>query len=89
MMQSEALDWVARVFEENQVKVGIDTRREEIAAWDSLGVLTLLASMDCDFGITLSDEQIGGLKTVGDILDILRSNEVLDNGCPAPAMSSQ
>jgi acyl carrier protein len=77
MMQSEALDWVAGVFEEKQVKVGIATRREEIVAWDSLGVLTLLASMDNDFGIALSDEQIGGLKTVGDILEILRSNGTL------------
>jgi acyl carrier protein len=77
MMQSEALDWVAKLFEETPENVGPNMRREEIAAWDSLGVLTLMAGLDSDFAITLSDEQIEGMKRVDDILDILRSNGAL------------
>ena len=39
---------------------------------DSLGVLTLMASLDTDFGIVLTDDDIQGIKKVGDILDVMR-----------------
>ena len=74
MTQAEALDWVAKLFEEPPGKLFPETPRGDIPAWDSLGVLTLMASLDSDFGITLSDDQIQEIKKVDDILGILRKN---------------
>lgn len=72
MDQSGALAWVAEVFEEEPGKITPDTRRDEIAGWDSMGVLALMAGMDNDFDIVLSPEEVRAMKNVGDILQILR-----------------
>lgn len=74
MTQADALAWIERLFEVSAGDLTPDTPREEIEAWDSLGVLTLMAALDSDFGIQLSDEQIQGMKSVSDILAILSAN---------------
>ncbi len=77
MTQPEALEWVARLFEETPGQLSPETSRDDIIAWDSLGVLTLMASLDSDFGITLSDDQLQNMKKVEDILQILRKSGAL------------
>jgi acyl carrier protein len=78
MTQNEALNWVAKLFEEPQGELSPNTSRENIIAWDSLGVLTLMASLDSDFGITLSDDELQNMKKVEDILNVLRKNSALE-----------
>ncbi len=75
--QVDGLEWVAKLFEETPEKLSPETPREDILAWDSLGVLTLMASLDSDFGITLEDDQLQDLKKVDDILQILRKHNVI------------
>lgn len=72
MTEEEALKWIAELFEERAVTT--DTRREAIPAWDSLGVLTLIAALDEKFDISVSDADTQGLKSVNDILAILRKH---------------
>ncbi len=72
MTQTEAVAWIAQVFEMAPDQLTPDTHRDNVPAWDSLGVLTLLAGLDSDFGIVLTDEDIQAVKTVGDILDVMR-----------------
>jgi acyl carrier protein len=72
MTQTEAIAWTAQIFEMAPDQLSPDTHRDNVAAWDSLGVLTLMASLDSDFGIVLTDEDIQSVKTVGDILDVMR-----------------
>ena len=74
MTQGEAVEWIAQVFEESPARLTPQTPRDDIAAWDSLGVLTLMASLDSDHGIVLTDGDVQGIKTVGDILDVMRRN---------------
>jgi len=74
MTQTEALDWVAKLFEEPPGRLTPEMERESIIAWDSLGVLTLMASLDADFGITLSDDELQEMKKVEDVLAVLRNN---------------
>ena len=73
-----ALACIADVFQEPLEKITPETPREEIPAWDSLGVLTLIAVMDETFDILLEDEQIEKLETVGDIINILIDNNRLN-----------
>ena len=72
MTQSEAVAWIAQIFEMAPDQLTPDTHRDNVPAWDSLGILTLMASLDSDFGIVLTDENIQAVKTVGDILDVMR-----------------
>ena len=46
MMQRDGVEWIAKLFEISPELLTPDTRRDAIAAWDSLGVLTLMASLD-------------------------------------------
>ena len=78
MTLSEALEWIANLFEEAVEKIKPETAREEIDAWDSLGVLTLIAALDEKFNILMTEKEIGELKKVNDILDILRKNGKLE-----------
>lgn len=74
MMQRDGVEWIAKLFEISPELLTPDTRRDAIAAWDSLGVLTLMASLDSDFGIVLTDDDVQGIKKVGDILDVMQQN---------------
>lgn len=71
----EILAWVAEIFETPLEKIRPETKREEIEAWDSLGILTLIARMDEDFHILLTDEEIQRLRSVGDIVDFLNHRD--------------
>lgn len=77
MTQIEAVAWIAQVLEVAPDQLTPETHRDEVLAWDSLGVLTLLAGLDSDFGIVLTDEDIQAVKTVGDILDVMRRHGTL------------
>lgn len=78
MTLSEALEWIANLFEEAVEKIKPETTRDEIDAWDSLGVLTLIAALDEKFNIVMTEKEIEELKKVNDILDILRRNGKLE-----------
>ena len=71
MTTEEALAWVADLFEESEADIGVDTPREDIPAWDSLGTLTLMAGLDEEFDIQLNEDQIAELRSVGDIVVIM------------------
>lgn len=76
MNQQEALKWIANVFEMPIENIKAETKRDEIPAWDSLGVLTLMAGFDEKFGFLLTEEEVSGLTAVEDILKILN-----ERGC--------
>ena len=79
MTMAEALKWVADLFQEPLDTINPLTSRKEIDAWDSLGMLSLLAGLDENFDLRLSVEQTSGLRTVGDILEVLRQHGNLIN----------
>jgi acyl carrier protein len=72
--EQDALNWVAGVFEAAPGSLTAGTNREDIPAWDSMGVLMLMAAMDEKFGIVLADTDIKNMRNVGDILGVLRTN---------------
>jgi acyl carrier protein len=71
MTQPEALQWIANLFEESVDNIQADTSRLDIPAWDSLGVLTLMADLSDRFDITLTNEELTSMKRVRDILAVL------------------
>ena len=77
MTEPEAMDWIGALFQEKPGSLKRDTKRADVEAWDSLGVLLLMSALDNDFGITLSDEQLGKIDKVGDVIDVLRQRGVV------------
>jgi acyl carrier protein len=76
--EATALQWLAELFEEPARNLTPDTLRAEIPAWDSLGVLTLMAALDERFGILLTDQEMRAMTNVGDILEVLRRHGKLN-----------
>ena len=78
MNAEEALAWIAELFEEAVENISPETPRDEIPAWDSLGILTLIARLDEDFEILLEEEEVQELRSIGDILDALKRHNKLE-----------
>ena len=72
MTENEAIKWITELFEESIDNIKPETRRDEIQSWDSLGVLNLIAGLDQQFDVLLAEDEVTGLKKVGDILEILK-----------------
>ena len=70
--QEQALDWLAQAFNEPRDKITPETRREDIASWDSLGVLVLMADLDEKFDLVMSDQDMRAMKKIDDVLAVLR-----------------
>lgn len=78
MTEQEALVWIADLFEEPVENITPETEKEKINGWDSLGVLSLMASLDEKFNIVTSEDEIQNLEKVADILEILRKHKYLN-----------
>jgi len=78
MNTDEAIAWIADLFEEPVENIQPETLKEDIPAWDSLGVLALMASLDEEFGILLTDEEMQEFEKINDIFDILRRGGKMD-----------
>ena len=79
MNLTEALTWIAETFEVSVENVKPDTLREEIESWDSLGALTLMARLDEDFEIILTEDELSEMKAVGDILNVFTDSRSIFN----------
>lgn len=73
MNQAEALALIAEIFEcPNNLTP--NTQKQNVRGWDSMGVLSLMAEFDDRFSILLTQPQLEQMKTVDDILKILREH---------------
>jgi acyl carrier protein len=71
MNQAEALTLIASIFEcPDNLTPG--TQKQNVRGWDSMGVLSLMAEFDDRFSILLTQPQLEQMKSVADILTILR-----------------
>lgn len=76
LSRAEALKWVAEVFQ-HPFELAATTPRSEIPAWDSLGMLSLMARLDEDFSILLEPDDSDAMQSVADVLAILERNGIL------------
>ena len=72
MNQDEAVAWLAELLEGFDQPLKPDTLLDANGAWDSLGVLMLMADLEERFDILVESDEMMALKTVDDVLAILR-----------------
>ena len=72
MTVDEAISMLAEIFEVEESDINLDSRREDISGWDSLGVLSMMAEFDSRFGITIPSDTLSALEKVGDVIGILK-----------------
>ncbi|KPI31706.1 acyl carrier protein familyprotein [Actinobacteria bacterium OV320] len=50
-----------------------DTRLEQDLRMDSMAIVHVLEDIETSYGITIPDERLAGVYTVGDLVDIVRT----------------
>lgn len=74
---SDVLKMLTDAFEAPPGSIALDTQRDEVAGWDSMGALALMAELDERFGITLTADESKKLRSVADVLALLKRNDAL------------
>ena len=62
---------LAEQFEIDPSEITMDTNLIDDIGADSLDVVELIMSLEDNYGITISDEDATGIKTVGDVVNLL------------------
>lgn len=60
------------VFEDDDLVVGRQTTAADVPGWDSLQHVSLILRVERHFGIRLSSAEVADLKSVGDLIDIVK-----------------
>lgn len=75
MTRAEILEKLEEIFidllDNDDFKLEEGATMETVAGWDSLLHITLMASVECDFGIHLSTDDISHGKNVKTLVDII------------------
>ncbi len=59
------------IFSRESLEITEATAAHDIEEWDSLMHITLVVAMEKEFGLQLQAAEVGRLKNVGEMLDIL------------------
>lgn len=64
------------LFIEEGTELNDETGPDEIEAWDSLGHVNIITAVEDEFDIEISPEEIGEIKTIGDIKKMLAQKDI-------------
>lgn len=59
------------LFEDDELLVDRKTTAADVPGWDSLMHVRLILGMEKAFGVRFTSSEVGSLKNVGDLLDLL------------------
>ncbi len=68
--ETKLLEIVADILECEVDEISLETELDE-ATWDSLAIVSFMAEADSEFGKTLSPNEVGAVKSVKDLLDLI------------------
>lgn len=74
--RQQLMQALATVFQESPEALDEARTRESIQAWDSMGTLMLIAELDERLHLTLEEEELKKLTSIGDIFALLREKQV-------------
>lgn len=69
-MEEKVLEILKNVFELDNVDETCSQATCE--KWDSLGQLNLVVELESEFGVSLEPEEIGGMQSYNDIINLLK-----------------
>jgi acyl carrier protein len=70
-IQTRLTDVFRDVFDDDALAIDASTTASEVDGWDSLAHIRLMLSVERAFKVKLSASEIGRLKSVGDLLELL------------------
>ena len=77
MTRDEIMDKVRRifwdVFDDETLDINDSTNSSDIEDWDSLEHITLVVSMEKEFGLSFDLKEVNKLANVGEMVDLIAS----------------
>ncbi|MCR4909225.1 MAG: acyl carrier protein [Lachnospiraceae bacterium] len=75
MTREEVMERINRIFRDNfddeSLVIVDETNAEDIEDWDSLEHINLVMAMEKDFGLKFNLKEVGELKNVGEMADLI------------------
>ncbi len=69
-----ALDAIFRnVFDDEALTLTPQTAADQVPGWDSMKMVSIILAVERQFGITLRSREVDRLRTVGDLVDVVRA----------------
>jgi len=75
--EAELLELLELQLNEDVGSLSADILLKDITGWDSMGVLLVMAEFDERLGITLVEETLTDLKSIGDLISVVNDAELL------------
>ena len=79
MLGKKLIGVLSEVFDVKESEININLKRDDIANWDSLKQMDLVATLEDEFGITLEIQDIIKINSVHAICDVLEEKGI-NNG---------
>ena len=79
MLGKKLIGVLSEVFDVKESEININLKRDDIANWDSLKQMDLVATLEDEFGITLEIQDIIKINSVQAICDVLKEKGI-NNG---------
>ena len=70
VVRKEMLDWLGSAFDASDLD--LETRLREDLGLSSLKTVDLIVRIEEVFDISISDDDLGSLKTIGDVVGVIR-----------------
>ena len=59
------------IFDDESIVLSRDSSSDDIEDWDSLAQINIVVACEAEFGIKFEINDITGIKSVGDIIDVI------------------
>jgi acyl carrier protein len=67
-----------QVFDDDDLVVTPDTRRRDVADWDSVAHVKLILILEEEFQIRFTEDEVSSLETVGELLAAIEAHRERD-----------
>ena len=64
-----------QVFDDDNMVITPQTSRRDVAEWDSVAQVKLILTLEEEFDIRFTEDEVSSLETVGDLLEAVRSHK--------------
>lgn len=73
----QLLRLLAQCLNTNEAYLSIETRSDDLDTWDSLAVINLAISLEDEYGVALTVDEVEQLKSVKAIVEILGHHKIV------------
>lgn len=64
-------DILAEVTDDDKLEISEKTTAQDVPDWDSINHVKLLIGLESDLGFRFETDEVGGLKNVGELIDLV------------------